>query len=363
MDNPFIMINDKTKTEYLSHVCSLNRGVMAKVPLKGIEDSIEGMTFQDIFSTKSIVEGIKEIADKYNINARKYVDSYLPLFVEESLLSDEVVLRNFANAVVNKFGNRLGLIFLTLKLGEKENRDARDDWTEEHWEYWKNIDNIILVGGLASNLFGRRLKEQIYYIFDQAGVKPYNITLFDNATFVGVQGCAQYLAKDNATSLVFDFGHTNIKRCIVEKKHGRIVVCKPLESVPSKYMKSKFETEEEKFKAAITLHKLIVKIITNTYKETMQSYELSDEIVMSIANYNSKGFLNKVRGGYAKLSLLGEDYEKLLSEEVSSELHKKVVVKLLHDGTSNALYFSDVPNSICISIGTAFGVGFPQIKI
>ena len=361
--NPFIRINEKTGMEYVGDECSLNRAVMAKVPIKGIEDNIEGRMFKDIFSTALIVEEIEKTAKKYGIDISDYPKSHIPRFLDAALLSNDVIKKQAASDVTGKFGRRLGLIFLALKTGSIENRAARREWSDAHWEYWRNLERVILVGGLASGITGRHFKEHVFYMFDRMNVTPYEIDLFENATYVGVQGAAIHLMEDDSTSVVFDFGHTNLKRCIVTKRNGRIVALNPLESIPTPYMNSHYTDENEKFSDAVKLHKFLINTVISAYRYASRNNELSGGIIISIANYNSGGVLNSNHGGYAKLSLLSDDYEKLLSEEISSELHTVVYVKLVHDGTANALYFSDLKNCVCISIGTGFGIGFPDIHL
>lgn len=363
MNNPFISYSDEFSCEYLSYVCSLNRGVMAELPVKGVDDSIKGKKFSEIFSTKIIIEDIKKTAKKYGVDLSQYEDYQLPKIIDRGLVCDDIKLKGLSNKIAVKYGNRLGLILLALRLGQKENRKARTDWDNSHWEYWANLNTVILVGGLASSMFGRKLKEQIQGIFDRKGAKPYNIVLFENGTYIGLLGCANALMKDNETSLVFDFGHTMTKRGIVTKSAEQISQFTTFESTPTLYMQDKFDTDEEKTKMALSLHKNIVKIIANTYKEASKTNEPSDKIYVSIANYVAGNVLNDYRGGYAKLCVLGRDYTKILTEDISGELHKKVSVKLVHDGTATALYFSDIENSVCLSLGTSFGVGFPDIKI
>lgn len=363
MNNPFISYSEEFSTEYLSYLCSVNKGVIAKLPVYGVDDDIEGKSFVEIFSTKLIIEDIKKYAKFYNVDISKYEDYQLPKFVDESLFSDDINSRQMSNRIANKYGNRLGLILLSLRLGQKENRLARPQWSDAHWEYWANIKTVILVGGLASSLFGKRLKEQIQSVFDRAGATPYNIMLFESGSHVGVLGCANALMKDKETALVFDFGHTRIKRAVISKSSEEITELLLLDSKPSLYMQDKFDTEDEKFDTALELHKNIVNTIAKTYKECSRDRELSDKIYVSIANYVAGGVLNDHRGGYAKLSELGHDYSKILIEDLSGELHKRVSVKLVHDGTANALYFSDVKNAVCLSLGTSFGIGFTDINI
>lgn len=362
MKNPFLAYLKEENTEYMTPVCSLNRAVLAKLPLYGVEDEIEGRCFKDVFCTQLVVDEIKANAPIYGVDLSGAEDYMLPRILDKALVSPDVKYNQLASRVANKFGDRLGLLLLTLKLGEKENRDARPEWNDEHWQYWEELETVIFVGGLASSMLGRRFKERIQNIFDMAGVKPYNIMLFDNGTYVGAMGCALKLMDDNTTSVVFDFGHTNTKRCVVTKGVSEIREFSALESEKSQYVDI-VKADEDPLFEALKLHKHIVKIIVETYKNQSKHFELSDKIIISIANYNAGGTLNSVHGGYAKLCELGDDYSKILAEDLSSYLHRRVKVKLVHDGTANALYFSEIEKSVCISLGTAFGVGFTDIDI
>ena len=361
MKNPFLSYLDDGKTEYLTPLCSLNKAILKKVPLYGIDDTIEGNNFREIFSTQLVIDEIKQVAGDYHIDISGYEEYMLPQLLDRALKSENVRYNSMADRIASKFGDRLGLLLLALRKGEKENRDARPDWDDRHWQYLRELDTVIFVGGLASSMLGRRFKERIQHIFDIAKEKPYNIMLFDNGTYVGAMGCAQ-LMKDNTTSLVFDFGHTNLKRCVISKGVGEIRGFSALDSVKSEFV-GKVDESEDAWEEALKLHKHLVKTIIETYKQCSETFELSNEIIISIANYNAGGVLNCERGGYAKLTELSNDYAKLLSEDLSSMLHKEVRVRLVHDGTANALYFNEVENSICISLGTAFGVGFTDINM
>ena len=231
MKNPFLCLSEIDQTEYLTARCSLNRAVLAKLPVYGVEDGIEGMTFKDIFSTPAIVAEIRRASKRYGIDLSDQPDYLLPQILDRSLSSDDARYRQMAEKVVKKFGSRLGLLLLTLKTGERENRDARDDWDDACWEFWRSLDTVILTGGLASSMLGRRFKEYIHTVFDAAGEKPYHIMLFDNGTYVGVMGLAQRLMADNTAALVTDFGHTGIKRAVIRKSGGEITEFLPQESL------------------------------------------------------------------------------------------------------------------------------------
>ncbi|MBR3971673.1 MAG: hypothetical protein IKJ83_02145 [Ruminococcus sp.] len=363
MKNPFILYDDKKKTEYINHSCSINRVRLAKLPLYGIEDGIEGYRANEIFSAKIISEDVFATAQKMRVDASDYSFRELPRFLSAEIMSDEVLKRRIATTLSTKYGNRLGLILLALRLGQEENRAVREDWTQEHWDYWANVKNVVLTGGLASGLLGKRFKEQIHYIFDVAGVKPYNISLFENSSHVGAMGCTKLIEENDKTFAVLDFGQTHIKRCIIRKRAGEIASITTLPTEPSLNMDLTFAKSKENYDRALELHRYLLKVICDTCRDIELTESEQGEVIISIANYVIGGELNSHRGGYAKLHLLCEDYATLISDELSSRMHRPYRARLVHDGTAIALNFNDREDTVCLSIGTAFGVGFPEVKL
>lgn len=363
MKNPFLSRSDVSKTEYLTSKCSLNRAVVAKAPLKGVDDSIEGKRFSEIFSTRLIAQDIKSAARYYALDLSNISDADLPRVLDRGLQSDDVRSHQLAERVAVKFGNRLGLLLLTLKKGEQENREARDDWDDDCWEYWKNIKTVILTGGLSSSMLGRKFKECIQHIFDMAGEKPYDIMLFENGAYLGVMGAAQSTIKNGATALALDLGQTNFKRAVVTKEDGRITGFSPMETLESVFMDDDFQNDAERYETAVNLHRTLVNNIAKSFRDAAQVHDLGDDIIISIASYTHDGILDDKRGGYAKLMMLGDNYAKILSDELSGELHRKLNVRLMHDGTATAVYFADRKDAVSVTLGTAFGVGFPETRI
>ena len=129
------------------------------------------------------------------------------------------------------------------------------------------------------------------------------------------------------------------------------------------YTQSHFDTEEERRDMAIKLHHYIVSTVASSYREAQLSGDPCDTVLLSIANYVHNGVLDSTRGGFSKLSMLGANYAHVLEEDLSAVLHREIHVRLVHDSTAAALYFEDIDNSICITLGTAFGVGFPNIDL
>lgn len=366
MQNPFLnRVSDPNRSDYLTSTCSVNRIRLAKLPIYGIDDEIEGLTVKEFFSTKLVIEEIKKSAKILKIDLENENEKKLPRLLVKKLDDEDSSISDEALRIIKKFGNRLGLLFLALKKGEKDNRKAREDWTDEHWDYWAQISDIILVGGLASGRFGEILKEQVNYIFSLQKIVPYNICLYDNSSDVGVLGCATQISASDGVNVVLDFGQTSIKRSYVTKSGGEITEIKTLESYPSKYMDWVLPSEEETLEQAKKLHRYLIRAIEDTYKtaQSITKTEPNREIVISIASYTVDGALNANRSGYAKLCKLGVNYAECLWWDLSGILRKDVIVKLIHDGTAIALNFSDRKNTVCLSLGSYFGVGFPETKL
>ena len=81
---------------------------------------------------------------------------------------------------------------------------------------------------------------------------------------------------------------------------------------------------------------------------------------MGIANYVFDGYIYKDRGGYGKLAYIKGNYEAHLSNEISVLLNREITIKLYHDTSAMALNFDNTERTAVISLGTAFGIAFPE---
>ena len=358
MINPFISYTDNDKP-YLTDICSINKLLINQLPFKGIVDDIEGLNANRIISTKVIGDAIRSKADVLGIDADLYSNSQLAKKLEEALDSNDENIRKQAEQLYKIFGYRLGVILLTLKQGKEDNRLSRPGWKDEHWEFWNKQKKIILVGGLTNGKSGQLLRKYALEAFEVANTEPYEIMLFSNASHYGTLGCATQVKDKSKSAVVFDFGQTNIKRCVVDFDGDKICTDAFLESIPSLYMEWVDLSEDKKIELAHKLHDKLVGVITDTYKVASVNHKLGNEIIISIASYTVEGQLHTTRGGYAKLSVLADNYGVFLQEELSKALGKDIEVTLIHDGTAIAKYFSEYKDAVCVSLGTAFGVGFP----
>lgn len=78
----------------------------------------------------------------------------MPQYLTECLKSYDFSVKKTANSIVKLFGERLAVILLTLKKGEKVNRISRKDWNDTHWEYWNSLKNVIKLDKVLSKHIG-----------------------------------------------------------------------------------------------------------------------------------------------------------------------------------------------------------------
>lgn len=357
MNNPFISRTD-TGREYLTSNCSLNKVKIDKLPLYGVEDEIEGKSVKEIFGAGIIIEDIIENAEQLHIIVEDYIKMDLPKILGERLHQGNAC----AEAMAKKYGERLGMLLLVLKTSLKENRQARKDWNDSEWEYWANIKNVIFAGGLASGYLGKYLIDTARTVFARAGVKSYNIIRNENSSKIGALGCLTEVMDDDKVHILFDLGQTKIKRVISIEEDNETKLIE-LESRKSINMEWKVEDYDERVRQANELHEYLVNLIVETYKEAEKYGKVGWEIVISIASYVIDGQINKDRGGYAKLCELGDNYAGILAHALESILSTNIMIQLVHDGTAVALYYKNYDDAVCITMGTALGVGFPEIDL
>lgn len=359
MVNPFLTTGSDGG-RYADSRCSLNRMIIAEAPVKGIDDSIKGKQVKEIFSLSVIIEKALSYADALKLPKDVSIKE-VPSLLMKSAESEDTEVRTTAEGIAEFFGKRLALVLLTLKTALPENRKSRTDWNSSHWEYWQSIENIVAVGGLTDGIFGKILIEEAKKHCVLNGRQAYNIITHKNAAYMGVMGCSKILKNPDGVNVLADFGQTNIKMSIVKRLGGEIVKTEKLPILKSEYMQLDIEDKAEEERQAKLLHEYILSCICNACKKAEVFGNAGNEIVISIASYVNSGKLDKNRGGYAKLNVLCDNYEEYLSRSISDMLDKNIRVKLVHDATAVGLYFSDCPNSVCLTLGTFIGVGFTDI--
>lgn len=312
-----------------------------------IDDQLVG----DLFRLELIVQDClmhKDALKLSNVsNHRAIFDGF-----QSALLSDDKEVNDVALYIAHKYGQRLAQMLLTLKKPTKLSMDNRSDWNKSHWDYWKSVEKVIFVGGVAIpaliKIFLQDIKEVLYR--EQIALE---ISFIEGSINLGTEALTKSIKDGDA--LLFDFGQTNIKRRHYSKNKGDMIFDMILPCLPSKYLFYKNQDTSELLNNAKKLDLYIQKVITDTIEETM--FE-GNVLYLAIANYVYKGHIYPNRGGYAKLSMIEDEYERYLSAQLSERCGKLMEVKLIHDTTAVSRVFENEHNTAVISIGTAFGIAF-----
>ncbi len=346
----------------LSTNASINKLIIAEMPACTVTQPLAGKSAQDIFSTDLFIQEIKSAAGRLHIQAASLEEKSLPLHLEYSLESDDAHVRAAAHDILKLFGERLAVILLCLKEGSPANRRARPDWGDEEWNYWSSLKRIILVGGLASPPLGEQLKYYVEQVFRASGKSPYAIVLGKDSTYAGLRGCTTYLQDDSRTgqaNLIFDYGQSFIKRSYAIMDGHRVQDIIILGKTLSRHVEWDVKDPLVEEAEAQALNRYFLDTITRTIHEVEgRGLLIPPHIVLSIANYVKNGQIAN-RGGYGKLRLIAPNYAQYLSSCMKERFGRDFFFTLLHDGTAMAAGYADYKESVCISLGTAFGVGFP----
>jgi len=308
----------------------------------------------NIFRPSLLLEEIIKYKNELGLTNESDSGKYLYMF-NDLLKSDLDSIRSKAYEIAEEFGNRLSKVLLTLYKPSLKSVLNRENWTDEHWQFWKTITNIYLVGGLTSPILTSVFYSQVTKALEANKIDNLTVTFIEGSANLGTQGLSTLIT--DGDYLLFDFGQTNIKRARHMKKNNKVVIETVLPQVKSDYLFYKSKSEDEVKQIAHLLDDYIVNTIANTIKQV--AYQ-SGNIYMSIANYVSEGKIYSARGGYGKLAYVSDNYEKHLSNRLSKLYNRDIKVKLFHDTSAMALVFKNRPNTAVISLGTAFGIAFPE---
>lgn len=325
------------------------------IPIASINSVyIDDVLASDLFRPSILIDEIKMNRKLLDIDINIDDDNILSIF-NSKLNSNIPEIYDLANKIAHSFGKKLAKIIVTLKKPSKKSINNRLNWNNEHWDYWKTIERIFLVGGLTSPILTNIFYSNIVKSLKENQIDNVDISFIEGSSELGTKGLS-YLV-ENGEYLLFDFGQTYIKRRHFVKDSKHTINDSVLPSVKSKFLFYKeIKTEEVKALA----YRLDTYII-NTILQTVNEVDFKgDNFIIGIANYINNGRIYSARGGYGKLAYVDDNYQSYLSSVLTSKLGRNINVKLYHDTSAMALNFSNELNCAVISLGTAFGVGFVE---
>lgn len=332
--NPFM------QDGYLTPTASLNMLPIA-----------DGVTAKDLCAARVIMARLHVFLSAQGIPIDK---DWLDRFAE--CLSDPVICAG-AHACVAAIAHDICRVLLTLK-GITPYPHA--DWTDAHWAHWHSISRLYLAGGMLAPPFGTALLAAVQRELAAHGLHDLELKLADHPPIISIIGAARYAARFCDNALLFDLGHTNIKcGSLSRSADGYEIHSYPI--IPSREMQWDYSERS----AAEILDEHICDVITALYLQVIsEGREPGGTISISIANYVSANRL-AVRGGYAKLSLIAEDYRAHLTETLSARLGRRMEIHFIHDGTAGAyaVQTADWRREAFFGMGTSLSVGFGDERL
>ncbi len=315
---------------------------------------IEDVLASDLFRPELIVHEIQKDRDFLGFSSEIKKDDLLFEF-NNSLNNKSTQIKDKANEIAVSFGKKLANVLVTLKNPSITSVNNRPSWNEHHWKYWEGVKRIYFVGGLTSPILTSIFYNQIKLELKKNKISNLKVSFIEGSVDLGTKGLSTLVG--DGEYLLFDFGQTNVKRRHTIKSNEDIVIDRVLPAIKSNYLFYKHKKVDE----LILLANELDNFISKTIIDTIENVDFKgDSIIVGIANYVFNGKIFSKRGGYGKLAYLNDNYELHLSNKISKLISKNIRVMLYHDTSAMALNFKDRKRTAVISLGTAFGIAFPE---
>lgn len=244
--------------------------------------------------------------------------------------------------------------FLNILLcSTEDDRVLRDDWGDEHWEFWSSRKVIVLGGGITAGPCGEILKRLLPKAI--CSKKRAFIIPKESSSLPMLGAVLATPGITNGRILGLDYGHSGVKSGLFTVHNSEVVNKKeyPVISVEREFsMTNTTNHYMEK--------NLLDDLFYGSLERLLEHNDCKiDGVAISIANYIQNGIVVP-RGMYG---YLGSD----LLERIYSILGRFSIDRqnfvILHDGTAAANCFSDYEDCGVLILGSAIGGGFPYKKL
>lgn len=355
-ERPLLMPNPFFDPNFISP--SLNRGRIMALPGVGLPDAVRGKSGHELLSAAALTARVQARAAELGLppDALDLLRRFDGCFTAASL-----PVRSTSEEIAVDYGRSLGYLLLTLKRGDPANRAARPEWDERHWAFWAGINTVWVGGGLVSGHLGPIAVREAGRILQQAGFPDYAVHLSPHGADLPLVGLSRLAPVGTQAMLLFDFGHTAVKRAIAEYKDGQLTQLHRLPALPTPC--------ESAHHAGVGLADVaafagrLLSIICQTWREVerpLRTGRPTPIIAVSLACYLRHGQPPPSETGcYGRLQLLSDNLKSYLAGQLGRRLGQPIQLHLYHDGTAAALAYRGNGGTAVIVLGTAVGIGFP----
>ncbi len=348
-------MNASLNPDRLTPSASLNRVRIVDLPGVALESSVKGKTAYELLSAQALADYLRDHTDALGLDAGLSDKVRMPVAFDRCFEADDERIRAAAEEAAGHFGRGLGYLILTLNRGDAANRRAREEWDDSYWAYWAGIREIWLGGGLVSGHLGRRLRQHAQAVLAEAGVLDCTLHLSAYPAALPLVGAARCFSPESQAGLVFDFGHSYIKRACALYESGTLAALRLLSPLATGWAGFAEDSAGQGRRWA----ERIIDAMADTWQATHITGR-APVMVASIASYVVDGQPAAYdRGIYAQLRTLSDNLARWLAQQIGERVGCPVEISLLHDGTAAARTYAGTAHAAVIMMGTALGVGFP----
>jgi hypothetical protein len=343
-DNPFFIPNAAAR--------SLNRARIEALPGIDVDRDILGHSAVELLSAKAWRSLIGQAAGSLALDPTDP-----DLFFAFNARFDNPATQAEARRLAERMGRRLGYLLLMLIRGDAANRAARSDWDAAHWAYWRAVERVIIGGGLWAGRLGEVGLPAARAVLRESG---YSLSLYrspfgDSLPLIGL---ARHAPPDTARMLLFDFGHSKVKRGIATYRDGELV------EVTARPPLIAFWKVNGPVELALDEARMRWQWMADLIAADWRGLDLSAPrgpvaIGVCLAAHLEAGHpLDTQRGAYSRLAVLALHLATFMRDELVATLGQFCSFALLHDGLAAASAYAGRPRTVVLTFGTAIGAGY-----
>jgi hypothetical protein len=332
---------------------SLNRVWLMELPGVPVEEGLLGRRAGDVLSA----EAVRKLIRAAPLPALPPTPDLLRQF---DACFDDAHTRRTALAVADVVGRRLGALLLMLQRGDPANRAARPEWNDTHWAYWAAVERVVIGGGLMSGRLGEAAVAEARAFLAAAGCGLI-VERFPFGAAIALVGLARHAPDDAARMLLFDFGHTSVKRGLATYRGGTVtslMIRPPLptpceDGWPANAGPDAARARWERMAAAIAAE-WVELVPPNGAERTA--------IGLCLASHLQDGHpIARDRGCYSVLGDLAPHLLTFLRGDLAARLGRFRSLTLLHDGLAAASTRTGEPRTVVLTLGTSIGTGYTPV--
>lgn len=346
----------------LTPTASINRvRIVDLPPAYALRDEERGKTAYELLGAQAVYALIRERAHLLDLPMPlpDHPTNAIMVAFQTCFTAKNPIIQGIAKEIRAIVHRRLALLLAVLRRGDAANREARPEWDDSYWNYWRSTSRIIIGGGLLRDGLGDTLNESLslfFRTFDDANPSslPLQISHDSYGSYLPLIGAACTASPDMQRMAVLDFGGTSVKTGIAHYQHGALTFIKEKGSFAGPLGEPYSLTQQTEAEKMVVFNEMADRIAQTIQHGTEP--ERIPHAAVSLAAYidpNGHPYPNST-GGYAALHTVAPNLQTALADAVSEKVGRAITARLIHDGTAAATVY---PGRAVLVFGTAIGFG------